>query len=97
MMGIIKIQHDKAQELSYDIEQMLKFGGMAMTCITEIMRESGMDERNGMYPQYREGGMDYRYPHMQNREGYPAYREEEHWQEPMYRQGVKGTGRYSRY
>lgn len=94
-MYMIKISQDKAMDLSHNIEKMLRYGGMAMTCVSDMLRENGIDERRGDYPNmpmYRE---NYRYP-MNERMGGMNYRDDDDW-EMNERRGVRGTGRYSRY
>lgn len=96
-MIMVRIPQHKVEALSANVEKMLKYGGMAMTCLTELMRENGIDERIGEYPQYREA--QYREP-MDPNYRYPqgaSFREEEDWHDPEFRRGVKGTGRYSRF
>lgn len=87
---MFKIPQQKVDDLSMNIKEMLRYGGMAMTCLSELMRENGMDAQY-REPQYRES-MNYRYPQ------HAMYRDDDdEWREPEYRRGVKGTGRYSMY
>lgn len=99
-MYMIKISQDKAMDLSHNIEKMLRYGGMAMTCVSEMLRENGMDERMNYPPQYppqfRENAGNYLYPTSSNMmyPEHPMYREDDRWSEPQMRQGVKYTGPY---
>ena len=83
----IIITEDKFQELSQTAEKMLKYGGRLMTCLESLEDEGGYGERGG-----NSGGM--------------GMRDDEDWDDTEMgmrrerfgmRQGVKGTGRYSRY
>ncbi len=54
-MRIIEITEDKFEELSENVEKMLRYGGKVMSCVDTLKRKHHMmHERNNM--DYRDGG-----------------------------------------
>ena len=83
---MIKISHDKVEDLAENIEKGLRYVGKAMQCIDELMNEGGWGERSGYGMRHGYGmrdDMDYRNPMDDEDMGM--------------RRGVRGTGRYSMY
>ena len=81
---MIEITESKFDELSENVEKMLRYGGKVMSCIDEMRRER-MGERMPM-PDYRD---DWR----NERDDHDDWRENDRYGERRY-SGRGGRGRY---
>lgn len=54
MVSIIEITEDKVQELSENMEKVLRYGGKVMDCISHLSDNSRMGERMPQYRDYRD-------------------------------------------
>lgn len=99
MEYMVEITESKVDNLAENIGKMLKYGSKAMECVEEMRNGSEMGER--VFGDYRNGGGyngGYRYGGYNggNNGGYGGgYRENGYGMGE--RQGVPGTGPYSRY
>lgn len=93
-MMMIRVPKDKTMELKSMISEGLHIFGRAMSLAEEMCEASEMGERGGYYGNR---DMDYPYGDRMGERHYPQYPMMSERDFMGERQGVRGTGRYSRY